>query len=102
MSKIRMERKCLSAKIPAIGIRRCVIRMTRGKHLNFGHTRQSNNLTKSRKRNNPGILWQVTIYHSESVDGQNGGNVSKHHRFIVPFSELLRKSTGLPVSVQCC
>ena len=42
MGEIRMERKRLSAKIPAIGIRSRVSRMMRGKHLNFGNTRQSN------------------------------------------------------------
>ena len=39
MGEIRMERKRLDSKIPAIGIRRCVVGMARGQYLNFGHTR---------------------------------------------------------------
>ena len=39
MGEVRMERKRLNSKIPAIGIRWCVVGMARGQHLNFGHTR---------------------------------------------------------------
>ena len=42
MGEVRMERKRLNSKIPAIGIRRSVVGMARGQHLNFSHARQSN------------------------------------------------------------
>ena len=42
LAQIRMERKRLSAKIPAVCIRRRLLGMTRGKHLDFSRTRQPN------------------------------------------------------------
>ena len=84
MGEIRMERKRLNSKIPAISIRRCVVGMARGQHLNFSHTRQSNHRSQFRKRGYPGDLRRAATYHSESVDSQFSGDIFRHHLGLTP------------------
>ena len=75
MSKVCMERERLDAKIPAVGVWRCIFLLTRSKDLNLIHARQPNYFTYTRQRSNASDLGQIGVYHRVTVNSQLLSNI---------------------------